>query len=276
MSTQNPDRKLSALSIPGTHDTAATHEPLGGTTACQTLSLAEQLAIGIRFLDIRCRHVRNSFTVYHGAVDQQLTFAQVLVICRQFLADHPAEGIIMSIKEESDAVENTRSFAQTFDAYVAQNPNLWYLDDHVPTLRQAAGKLVLFRRFSAAGPQGLDASRWPDNRTFTITGTTAPVRVQDHYVVPDTAAKWNDIHALLEEARTGDPEMLFVNFTSGYRPALLGIPDIPAVSNDMHYRLTTYFKNHASGRCGIVLLDFADPTLCAAIIRTNLPPARIP
>ncbi len=276
MSTQNPDSSLSALSIPGTHDTASTHEPFGGTAACQTLSLAEQLAIGVRFLDIRCRHVRNSFTVYHGVVDQHLSFAQVLAICRQFLADHPAEAIIMSIKEEYEEVGNTRSFAQTFDAYVVQDQNLWYLDDDLPTLRHVAGKIVLFRRFAAAGPLGLDASFWLDNRTFTITATAAPMRVQDHYVVPDTAAKWIDIRALLEEARTGDPQMLFVNFTSGYRPSLLGIPDIPVVSNDVHDRLARYFKDQPTGRWGVVLLDFAYPGLCAAIISSTVAPPRIP
>jgi 1-phosphatidylinositol phosphodiesterase len=274
MSAQNPDTLLSALSIPGAHDAAATHEPLAGTAACQTLALAEQLALGIRFLDIRCRHVRDSFAIYHGVIDQQLTFDQVEATCRQFLTQHPTECIIMSLKEESTAIENTRSFAQTFDNYVAPNPTLWYLADGVPTLRQAAGKIILFRRFSAPGPNGLDASRWPDNRTFTIAGT-APMRVQDHYIVPDNAAKWTDISGLLDEARTGSPETLFINFTSGYHPALLGIPDIPTVAHDMHDRLAAYFKENPSGHHGIILLDFASPTLCAAIIRSNIPPAKI-
>ena len=49
-----PDnKKLSELSIPGTHDTCAR---FGGDFAqCQSLALRDQFSIGLRFLDIRCR-----------------------------------------------------------------------------------------------------------------------------------------------------------------------------------------------------------------------------
>jgi 1-phosphatidylinositol phosphodiesterase len=270
MRSLRPNTPPSALSIPGTHDSAATREPLPGTAACQSLSIPDQLAAGIRFLDVRGRHLRNTFAIYHGTVDQQLTFDQVLASCRQFLAAHPSETLILSIKEESDPADNTRSFAQTLDAYIAPDPALWHLEPRIPTLRQAAGKIVLFRRFSAAAPLGIDASRWPDNRTFTLPGPI-PLRVQDRYVVPDTAAKWDDIRALLDEARSANPQTLFVNFTSGYRPSLLGIPDIPAVSRDIHQRLVAYLVDHPSARLGIVLLDFASPSLSTAILRTNFP-----
>ncbi|MBN2843687.1 MAG: hypothetical protein JXM68_11380, partial [Sedimentisphaerales bacterium] len=39
---------LSQLSIPGTHDSGARFEPIGGTAKCQNLTIAEQLAIGVR------------------------------------------------------------------------------------------------------------------------------------------------------------------------------------------------------------------------------------
>jgi 1-phosphatidylinositol phosphodiesterase len=273
MSVLNAETRLSALSIPGTHDSGATHEPLAGTAACQSLSVGEQLAIGIRFLDIRCRHMRDRFAIYHGVVDQELTFEEVVGACRRFLEGHRGECIVMSINEEGESRENTRSFARTWEAYAAESPGLWYVEERVPTLREAAGKIVLFRRF--AGGRGLDASRWPDNRVFSITGTRAAMRIQDRYVVPENGAKWNDIRAMLEEARTGDRETLFVNFTSGYRPGMLGIPNIPAVLEEMHARLAAYFKEHGAGRFGVVLLDFADASLSAAIVRTNVPGAGV-
>ena len=44
----------------------------------------------------------------------------------------------------------------------------------------------------------------------------------------------------------------------------------------MHDRLTQYFQEHPAGRFGIILLDFADPALSAAIVRTNFPRATAP
>ncbi len=67
---------LSALSIPGSHDSGALHEPLRGTSRCQNLAIAEQLAIGVRYLDIRCRNVDNLFKIYHGRVSQLLNFEE--------------------------------------------------------------------------------------------------------------------------------------------------------------------------------------------------------
>ena len=45
--------RLDALTIPGTHDSGATR---GGTwVTCQEMTIAEQLAAGVRHLDIRVR-----------------------------------------------------------------------------------------------------------------------------------------------------------------------------------------------------------------------------
>ncbi len=120
-------RRLSELSIPGTHNAGATLEPIPGTACCQSLSIAEQLAAGVRFLDIRCRHLNDSFSIYHGIADQKLTFA----------------------------------------IYTAKNPALWSLGEDIPTLAAARGRIVLFRRFRASSKLGIDASGWPDSATFT-------------------------------------------------------------------------------------------------------------
>lgn len=269
MAPLNNNTSLSALSIPGSHDSAALHEPLVGTAACQSLTIDQQLHAGVRFLDIRCRHVRNAFAIYHGAVDQHLLFTEVLATCLHFLDAHPAESILLSLKEEYDASENTRTFAETFDACAAANPTRWYLAPALPRLADVRGKLVVFRRFTAPAPRGIDASHWPANRTFTSDTPAARLRVQDQYVLDDPAAKWTAIRNLLDEAQTGDTKTLFVNFTSGYQKSLLGIPAIPPVSNFIHPQLDGYFSAHPAGRSGIIVMDFVDPQTCRAIIRTN-------
>ena len=127
-------KSLSQLSIPGTHNTGALYEPFYGTSKCQDLTIPDQLAIGVRYLDIRCRHVDNAFAIYHGPISQHLTFAGVVTDCINFLADNPTECVVMSVNEESTPSRNTRTFEETFASYVAEHPQRWELGTTIPTL----------------------------------------------------------------------------------------------------------------------------------------------
>ena len=257
---------VSQLSIPGSHDTMALYEPFPGTTKCQTLSLAEQLNAGVRFLDIRCRHTNNAFAIYHGRVSQKASFDDVLKTCASFLSSNPGECIVMSVKPEYAPEGNTRSFEQTFDSYVSKNPVLWHLGSELPTLGAVRGKIVLFRRFGAKSlPKGIDASDWPDNTTFTNRNLV----VEDHYDLSDNDTKWRDMTNLLNSAVTGGFASLYVTFASGFQRSAFGISSIPAVADDINARLANYFKAHAEGRYGIILVDFADASRCSQIIATN-------
>ncbi|MBC8391844.1 MAG: phosphatidylinositol-specific phospholipase C, partial [Deltaproteobacteria bacterium] len=226
MGSLNGDLSLSRLSIPGTHNSGALHEDWPDTAQTQDLSIPDQLNIGIRFLDIRCRHVDNLFAIHHGSVYQELNFNDVLNMVFTFLNNNPTECVTMSVKEEYDPSGNTRTFEETFDAYVNQNPAGWYLGDTVPTLSQAKGKILLMRRFEAvAPPKGITAADgWQGNTTFWINNPASPLRIQDNYNVSSTGAKWNTIVSLFNEAALGDPGALYLNFTSGYTEGLFGIP----------------------------------------------------
>jgi 1-phosphatidylinositol phosphodiesterase len=259
---------LSRISIPGTHNSGALHEPVAGTAKCQDLTISGQLNAGIRFLDIRCRHVGNAFRIHHGAVDQKIGFADVLKATCAFLDAHPGETVIMSVKEEHEPAGNSRGFESTFDSYVARNPGKWLLSSNIPTLRQARGRIILFRRFGATDlPKGIDASKWPDNTTFS----TPTLRVQDRYVVSKPGSKWAAIRQTLDEARHGGRDTLYVNFTSGYVAGLFGIPDITSVSDYINPRLGAYFTKHPRGRFGIIVMDFADAPMASRIFSTNTP-----
>jgi len=258
---------VSQFSIPGTHDSGARYEPVSGTAICQTLTIGDQLNAGVRFLDIRCRHINDAFAIHHGQVYQNANFDDVLNATIGFLNANPSETVIMSVKEEYNASGNTRSFEATFDSYVAKNPGMWYLGSSIPTLSQVRGKIVLFRRFGASSmPKGIDASNWPDNTTFT--GNGGALRVQDNYNVSNNDTKWSQISQVLGEAYNGSPNTLYVNFSSGVQSGIFGIPNIPNVSNNINPRLTSYFAANASGRYGAILMDFADAAKCSMIYNT--------
>ena len=262
-------KSLSRLSIPGTHNSGALHEPFCGTSKCQDLTISVQLAIGVRYLDIRCRHIDNAFAIYHGPISQHLTFAGVVTTCIDFLADNPTECVVMSVNEESVPSRNTRTFDETFASYVAEHPERWELGTITPTLDEAKGKIVLLRRFPADSyARGIDASRWPVNATFTID-SRAKLSVQDQYIVPDNLAKLATIRSLYDEATSANDEILYLNYTSGYRRGLLGFPNIRLVSDFINPAVSQVFNESAHGRFGVTVMDFADKATCALIIATN-------
>lgn len=270
MSSLPDNTSIAAISIPGTHDSGARVEPVAGTAKCQDLTIAAQLEAGIRFLDIRCRHINNAFAIHHGSIYQNLNFNDVLLACTGFLNSHPGEVIVMSVKEEYDATGNNRTFEQTFDTYVQQYSAYWSLGATVPTLGQVRGKIVLLRRFGATTtPKGIDATSWGNNTTFTINNGSASLKIQDQYVVPDNTVKWNNITALLTEAKAQTSNVLYINFTSGYRSLIFSIPSIPTVSNVINPNITSYFTTNTQGRFGIIPMDFASADRTSLIVNTN-------
>ncbi|CAH0223242.1 phosphatidylinositol-specific phospholipase C [Chryseobacterium sp. WG14] len=271
MSGLQDNISISRISIPGTHDSGATREipSNSGTAKTQNLSIGEQLNTGVRFLDIRCRHIDNSFAIHHGPIYQNLNFDDVLTACYSFLESHPSETIIMSVKEEYDASNTTRSFESTFDSYIQKNPSKWDLGTNIPNLGQVRGKIKLLRRFSAGTAKGINATSWADNTTFEINNNGAPMKVQDYYKVTNNDDKWAGISSLLNEAKNDGSNKLFVNFTSGYKPGIFGIPSIPTVSNSINPKLKTFFQTNTQGTYGVMPIDFVNAELSELIVKTN-------
>ena len=265
METLDGRQKISRFSIPGTHNSAALFEPIRGTARCQNLSISQQLDAGVRFLDIRCRHVNDAFRINHGPIDQRQSFADVLAQITKFLDSHTSETVILSVKEEYQPENNARSFEATFASYVARNPARWRLDPTVPTLDQARGKIVLLRRFAATKPQGIDASNWPDNQAFA----TENLRVQDVYKVASNDEKWSAIESLLRQTGAAANPPLTLNFASGVRALPFDIPSITRVAGDINNRLDQFFARKTRANYSCVIVDFADSARCAAIYRTN-------
>jgi 1-phosphatidylinositol phosphodiesterase len=260
---------ISQLSIPGTHDAAARIEYFPGTTKCQNLSIADQLNAGVRYLDIRCRHINNGFAIHHGDVYQKLSFTDIINACSSFLKNNPSETILMCVKEEYNATGNTRSFEDTFDSYVQQNPSLWNLDNTLQQLSQLRGKINLIKRFKGSSSKGIQATGWSDNTTFDINYSSAKLRVQDNYTVSSTNTKWTQISSLLNEARNSNTNKLFMNYTSGYKSLLFGISNIPLVSGPVNDKADQFFSANKHGKFGIIAMDFISAGTSKLIYETN-------
>ncbi len=268
MASVDDGTSLAALSIPGTHDSGAMFEPFPGLAKCQSLTIADQLAAGVRYFDIRCHHFQDQFLIYHGSIDQNQSFDDVLATMLGFLDKHPTETIIVSVKEEGTAMMPVKSFEATFASYLDQARDRWYLDSTVPALGAVRGKLVLLRRFdAAASPLGIDASPWPDNASFAIAHPGVALQVEDEYMVTTNDAKWAAITKNLDAAGAGDPATLFLTYTSGYQ-TIQGAPNITSVSDDIDARLDGAIAA-AHGRLGVLAIDYVTKARAQAIAALN-------
>ena len=166
----------------------------------------------------------------HGAFPVSLAGARrlgahVLAPVRAFLAAHPREAVVLSLKREgSRAGASDAQLARILrDGYAAGGG--WWTEPRAPRLGEARGRIVLLRRFSLDDGDGergwgLDAAGWAFNAACDARGA---VCVQDRCEVlapADVAGKIEAARAHLERcgalALDGEEEgaPVYLNFLS--------------------------------------------------------------
>lgn len=293
---------LSALTIPGTHDSAAFTYSWAPFVATQTLDIQKQLDAGIRFFDLRCGIRDDILEMVHGSAVLGLRLDAVLDTMYSWLASHPTEAIIAQIKRDRKEENATTHFSQAIVKTVAARPERWRTANTTPTMGELRGRIQLFRRFE--GPSlyayGLDVTRWQDNpsRPFTIyTWHGIQITIQDHYSFPDPeplpsliSKKGGDVAELLDRA-VCDPckDHWYINFTSGFEfnlyyqitPRQVAVGGWHAFrwEEGMNVRLREYLTRHSGKRrYGVLAMDFPEagtPDLVAAVIASNFKKRRI-
>lgn len=219
MSNLSNSLLLSQISIPGTHDSASFRPNVlgAGFTQTQTWNIREQLEHGIRFLDARCRLINNVFTMHHGAVFLKQQFGDFLTTCIDFIKRNPTEFIILLVKQEHTIENSTKSFNGIMqERYIDPHNELFYLENKIPSIGEARGKIVLLRRYSG-DKVGIDASHWKDDATFEIKNKGFNIYVQDNYdgyTALSLHFKRKFIEILLRDAQKKRAQDIYINFTS--------------------------------------------------------------
>ena len=192
---------LSALSIPGTHNTPTCHRALP-SVRCQAVLPREQLQNGIRFFDIRVQPESatdtNNKVLYlvHSVFSISLTgkkyFSDLIDEIASFLQENPSETVIMSVKREGAGNATDEHLSKILKQhYITQDKGeLWYTLPEIPSLSQVRGKIVLLCRFriddsireeeNKGFGWGLEAECWANNTVHDLHGV---VCVQDFYEV---------------------------------------------------------------------------------------------
>lgn len=193
---------LSALSIPGTHNSPTCNKALP-SVRCQAVTPVEQLKNGVRFFDIRVQPDNpedpkdDGLNLVHGVFPISLTgpkkFRPLVNEVHEFLRENPSETVIMSLKREGPGNATDRQLSVILkDHYTAGDLSKWYTEPRVPKLGEVRGKIVLMRRFALDdrlkkehNGRGwcLNAENWAYN---TPDCTYGDVRVQDFCEVMET------------------------------------------------------------------------------------------
>ncbi|KAJ9197609.1 hypothetical protein DTO021D3_2997 [Paecilomyces variotii] len=197
------DTLLSALSIPGTHNSPTCHVA-PPSVRCQAVSPRKQLENGVRFFDIRVQPqfpedpAKDQLLLVHSVFPISLTgnkyFRDLMQTVNEFLDRNPSETLIISLKREGPGTHTDEQLSRILRDHYARPDSRWYTDPKIPTLGEVRGKVVLIRRFNIeerlkhehnGRGWGLDASAWADNTPHAMC-PSGEICIQDFYEVLET------------------------------------------------------------------------------------------
>ena len=246
MKSLDDNTSIRGINMPGSHDTMALYSIGDLAGQCQSLSLKEQLNLGVRFLDIRLKEENNKLKAVHGVVDQKASFASITKTIESFLNKHNDEFIIMSIKEEAKASNSKISFEESLQNYLTSD--IYLKDTSIPNkVGDVRGKVILLSRYSGSSI-GIPAfTGWQDSVTFTLPND---IYVQDTYKITSKEQKQEEIVKCFNEAG----HALKINFLSAYRtnsfPPSYSISSAKDINPWINKEISKYNDR------GIVLYDF--------------------
>lgn len=206
MSRLDGQKKISELSLPGTHQSLSVRG--GDISRNQTMTLSEQLHSGIRVFDIRARHINNKLRIHHGIISQNTYLGKdVLKPIEAFLNANPTETVLFRLRSTYKSSNNTRSFTATLNSYLAQSTRRWIPTKSNPRLDEVRGKFIILQEFSGRAEDGYNYGLLYED-----------IDKQDDYSLNtnwDLYKKWIAIKKHLVKAKNGDRNTLYMNYLTG-------------------------------------------------------------
>lgn len=265
MQALDNEAKLNSITIPGTHDSGALHSIAEISGKCQTLSIEEQLKIGVRFFDIRLQLVDNELKVVHSFVDQMTDFEDILADMSAFIQNHKSEFLIVSIKEDASAKRSDKAFADVLEEMLLSSSEISRANALPETVGDARGSIHVVARYRNASIGLPCYVGWKDDTTFEL----GDIYIQDNYQVSDADEKIADIRRTYRVALEGN-HALVLNYTSCYLsscfpPIYAGLP-----AHDINKDIKNALEGeYANGALGVLVCDFITEELADVIIRRN-------
>ena len=286
MSSVDGNLKLNEINIPGTHDSATQYVQLALFSKCQCLNIKEQLDAGFRYLDIRLAVDNEKLKLVHGFTscktddypwNENLCIDTVLSQCYDFLKENPSETVLFVVKQENKD-DDTKKFQNIIENCIKDNPEMWFLDNEIPTLYEARGKIVLFRRYEDEA-QLQDKSgiklKWEDQRgseikdlpyeKYELKVGDGSLFVQDRFEY-GLADKQNAFEKSLEDAETvANKNDVFINFASTKGSLPVGHPYFFAKKMNERFLQSELEDKYF----GWLIFDYATSAVASKVIETN-------
>lgn len=269
------DTKLSALSIPGTHDSATQYVSLSPIFQCQDTAIKTQLENGYRYLDIRLVLKNDDLILKHNFAkcrkdksifSTSLTLDDELNDIYTFLDQNPSETVIFCVKKENskDDLNKVKSILNS-----KINTNSWYIENRIPTLDEVRGKIVLATRFKNEYGLYLNWEEQGDRTILDVPHKKEDINVSESLFVQDrfnygVEDKIQAIEYCLENSMSND-STFYLNFTSTSGKGKIGHP------RNYAKKINAYLKEYdwQKKNYGILIVDFADQELAHKIYLTN-------
>ncbi|KAF3013807.1 hypothetical protein E8E14_011876 [Neopestalotiopsis sp. 37M] len=298
-SALDPNKLVTQISIPGTHDSAAGPNLLSFVPLVQTQKwdIDEQLCYGVRYFDLRGFINENSQVEACHGIRLLIDFRTIFAKMYNFLRAHPTEFLLVQVARETGPQLDkspdecfAEKFWETIQPHVEE---FWSLQNTVPTVGGLRRRIQLVRRFNT---QRLSRTGIDVNGFGTSTTSTVKRIIQDYFdmskdgdnvelnVGQGMEEKTRLIREQMVESSHAGPDVLCLNFTS----AVHGIGDpktYALMMGEGTFGLNQRFKDaliqdfqlDGNGRrpggepvkIGVVLMDYINKDLCRLIIRTN-------
>lgn len=287
MKNVNGNYYLNELTIPGSHDAGTKYVSFPYFSKCQGEGIYEQLLNGYRYLDIRLGTSKiggeKKLVLMHGFTNcrksfnpfsDKLTLQDVIMDCQRFLTENPSETILFVVKQEH-GIESVEEFQFLLNETIIPFKRYFLLTDSIPTLDEARGKIVLFRRYSDIACYGEKSGigfDWKSQKGHSDVFKASEINenmncvsyVQDRYeykVSDKWAAFCKDVGCIPSTKGTG---ICYVNFLSTKGTFTFGHPYKYARKlNRMFY------ESDLQGYAGWIIVDFGSKDLANKIYSRN-------
>lgn len=254
-----PDNVLvSDLSIPGTHD-AATSSVSGlfsSKAKCQSLTIANQLPIGVRAFDLR---PAGDFNLYHSTYSTGVSWAGAMSAMFAYMDSYPTEGCITIIRNESEKSSWDNSKVAPYLQENGQGRLVNFKKNL--TVGELRGKiLIMSRNTYDNGPIGGYIGNWSDNESehtsasFYIGSESETLWLQDNYNSASNASnKATIVNNMVTKCKSKPINTWMINHAS-FAGSLLTSPESNAKT--INPSVVSHINNNP-GNVGIIPMDYA-------------------
>ncbi|XP_059922093.1 uncharacterized protein LOC132468374 [Gadus macrocephalus] len=244
--------RLSALSVPGSHDSLSLD---GGSLARhQAWPLDLQLRAGIRYLEVRVLALGNTLYVMQGVMYQHYTLQEVLDTTLAFLSQYPSEAVLLHVLSEMSEHDRVQRMVQDL---VGPEQRVW-VSSGMPTMREVRGKVVLVQKSSFALGVPLQAEGSGDQRVSEIKDKEDSLAK----VLKQAAAECRGDNIVVSHSSGTGFGTFWGMFLTPRRVA-------EKVNPWLNHFLSQYTPNHPRPCFGVVAMDFPGFDLIQTIINLN-------